>query len=150
MPPHPPYIFDRNGNVPKNSAIEYQGTAWENQDGYIEQLRYVNRVVKQTVAAILEQSPDEPIIIIHGDHGPASPPGNLDNPTKRFIYQRTGILNAYYLPEYCRSSIYPTISPVNTFRVVFDSCLGTDLGLLEDKTYWEPGGSPIDFSLISP
>ena len=32
--------------------------------------------------------------------------------------------------------LYESISPVNTFRVIFDNYFGTDLGLLEDKHYF--------------
>ncbi|HWL65696.1 MAG TPA: hypothetical protein VNP73_06955, partial [Actinomycetota bacterium] len=45
------------------------------------------------------------------------------------------ILNAYYLPGGHQQDLYPTISPVNSFRVVFNEYLGTDLPLLEDRSY---------------
>jgi hypothetical protein len=48
------------------------------------------------------------------------------------------ILNAYYLPEGGGQEIYPEISPVNTFRVVFNRYFGGDLPLLEDRSYFSP------------
>lgn len=54
--------------------------------------------------------------------------------------ERMLILNAYYLPEACRQTLYPEITPVNSFRVVFGACMGGDLPLLPDEslfsTYW--------------
>jgi hypothetical protein len=38
--------------------------------------------------------------------------------------ERMLILNAYYLPEACRQTLYPETTPVNSFRAVFDACLG--------------------------
>ena len=147
LPPHPPFIFDRNGNLPQKPKMEFQGDVWKDADRYIDQMRYVNSTVETTVAEILGQSPREPIIIIQGDHGPAYT--GEDAASDRYVFERTGILNAFYLPEYCKAAAYKTISPVNTFRMVFDSCLGSDLGLLKDDSYRDPGGSPIDFSQIS-
>lgn len=161
VPPHPPYIFDRDGNRPSESRFEFKGNIWKSTDLYVDQLKYVNKTIEQVVDAILSSSNTEPIIIIQGDHGPASqlPPkgyfANYDNPSDLAILENTGILNAYYLPEYCRSGLYPEISPVNSFRVVFNSCLGADFDLLPDQTYWvkdvsgEPMSEPIDFSAIS-
>ena len=143
LPPHLPAVFDRYGNPPRTLEL---GTFTL----YIDQIRYVNKVVEATVDDILKRSPKEPIIIIQGDHGPGHTGGDFRyNPTDLLIYERTAILNAYYLPESCRSSVYKTISPVNTFRMVFNSCFGADLGLLEDITYWNQDESPIDFSQIS-
>jgi hypothetical protein len=140
MVPHPPYIFDRDGRILTNS-MEWRGQhGWDpyaDRDLYLGQLIYVNKKVDAAVDTILAQSATEPIIIIQGDHGPnstAAISGNYDLPDMA-IFERSGILNAYYLPEHCRSALYPTITPVNSFRLVFDQCLGTSFGLLDDKTY---------------
>ncbi|MCJ7608209.1 hypothetical protein MUP00_00870, partial [Candidatus Bathyarchaeota archaeon] len=52
------------------------------------------------------------------------------------LTERTGILNAYYLPADSRSKLYPSITPVNTFRLIFDSCFGTHYGLLPDRVHF--------------
>ena len=52
-----------------------------------------------------------------------------------------GILNAYHLPNGGNSLLYPSVSPVNTFRVIFNYYLGADFDLLEDRSYW---GGPYD------
>ena len=151
MQPHPPYIFDRDGNRPPSATFELTPTGGENTEikKYIDQLIYVNKSVKALVDDLLRSSPEEPIIIIQGDHGPySSDSSGFDDPSDRFVLERTAIFNVYYLPEYCRSGLYSDISPVNTFRAVFDSCLGTEFGLLEDKSYWRVNEAPIDFSQL--
>ena len=103
---------------------------------YTDEIFYLNKRIEEVVDDILENSPTEPVIIIQGDHGSRSGYHLVE-------YETPGILNAYYLPEYCRSGLYPTITPVNTFRMVFNSCLGADFDLLEDKIYRDQFGGPI-------
>jgi hypothetical protein len=45
------------------------------------------------------------------------------------------ILNAYYLPGDPTTEPYPTITPVNTFRVILNGYFGGSLPLLPDRTY---------------
>jgi hypothetical protein len=156
--PHPPYVYDRNGNRPTDITLP-PGTVseWQDVARYVDQLIYTNKRMVEFVGYVLERSTVDPIIIIQGDHGPASTcctggRRGFSNPTDALMLERTAILNAIYVPESCRSDLYPSISPVNNLRVVFN-CLGADLPLLEDETYWSNSGSnfdrtPIDFSLL--
>ena len=138
LPPHPPNIFDQMGNRPKDV----------NGPGYIDQLVYVSKRVEEAVDEILERSSTEPVIIIQADHGQSNYSGDVNNLNRLAFDAGSLILNAYYLPEYCRSSLYPTITPVNTFRLVFNECLGADFDLLEDRTYLLPGGPVVESSQI--
>ena len=63
------------------------------------------------------------------------------------LRKRSGILNAYYLPGGNVRSLSPNISPVNSFRLVFNSYFGTDLEMLPDRTYVSPGGpwQPVEW-----
>jgi hypothetical protein len=91
------------------------------------------------VDGVLERSPSPPVIIVQGDEGPY-PEGtegvdyNWSRLSVRLLRQRTGILNAYHLPGDHAAQLYPDISPVNSFRVVFNTYLGTHLPLLPDRT----------------
>jgi hypothetical protein len=59
---------------------------------------------------------------------------------------RLGILNAYYLPGVSHESLYPGISPVNSFRVVFNQYFGAGLPLLEDRSHvWRSSDDIYDF-----
>jgi hypothetical protein len=53
------------------------------------------------------------------------------------LKEKMGILNAYYLPgvDYSNPHLYPSITPVNSFRLVFDLYFGTKLGSLDDSSY---------------
>jgi hypothetical protein len=46
------------------------------------------------------------------------------------------ILNAYYLPgtDY-EAILYPSVTPVNSFRIIFDHYFDTEYGLLGDESY---------------
>jgi hypothetical protein len=46
------------------------------------------------------------------------------------------ILNAYYLPDAGGGELYESISPVNSFRVLFNTYFGGKLELLADTAYF--------------
>ena len=48
------------------------------------------------------------------------------------------ILNAYYFPGVDANALYPSITPVNSFRLLFNLYLGESYELLEDKSYIFP------------
>ena len=76
-----------------------------------------------------------PIIIIQSDHGSKA---NIDweNPNDEMYAQLFGILNAYHLPNGGEKQIYETISPVNSFRVIFNYYFNDNYELLDDKAYF--------------
>jgi hypothetical protein len=65
------------------------------------------------------------------------------------FHERYSILNAYYLPGAAPGSIYDSVSPVNTFRIVFNLYLGTDLELLPDRQYYSPVGAMFRFTDVT-
>lgn len=152
-PPHPPYVFDRNGNE-RNIPYKFPDS-WADKESYVEQLVWVNRSMEQVIDEILDQSQDRAVIVIQGDHGSStSDAGKVlyyggGEPDGTLIFERIGILNAYHLPETCDSRLlYHSITPVNSFRVVFDSCFGTTFGLADDQTYWSTYNRPYDLSPV--
>jgi hypothetical protein len=140
--PHPPFVFGAEGQ-PIDPGWSYSMADGSNYSGdwdtyrqsYAAQVQFVNRKVEQTVDAILAKYDKPPVIIIQGDHGPG---GSLDwgSPDRTCLWERSGILNAYYLPGNGQDVLYPTISPVNSFRVVLNAYFGADLPLLPDETYF--------------
>jgi hypothetical protein len=157
--PHPPFVFDENGkalahNEPfgladGNYYLKLKSHSRKSYiGGYRSQIQYINTLVLETVDAILATSETPPIIIIQGDHGPGSRLhfGSLD---KTLPAERFGILNAYYFPDQNYTSLYPSISPVNSFRVVLDQFFGGDYELLPDHHYYSTWGYPFDFVEIT-
>ena len=148
MAPHPPFVFGPRGEeVPNTGVFSTQDLGCceidEYRSGYRDQVSYLDKLLVQTVRDILEASDPTPIIIVQGDHGPSL---NMDEgeSTSQGRFERMAILNAYLLPEGCRDKLYPEISPVNTFRVVLN-CLGTEIELLPDRSYYSGYWSPYDF-----
>ena len=89
----------------------------------------VNARLIPILQEILDRSSTPPIIIIQGDHGF---PVIKDTPSTGNI---SPILNAYYLPGLGQDGLYPTISPVNTFRLIFNDYFGGQYELLLDQSY---------------
>ncbi len=128
--PHPPFVFGPEGQLTDPSKFWNAKRLYPSDlyaKGYQNQLTYLNGKMLKAIDTILANSTTPPIIILQGDHGPW-----LQPTSKKF-----SILNAYYLPGH-NSELYPTISPVNTFRLIFDDYLGGDYPLLKDITYNSP------------
>lgn len=142
LSPHPPFVFDANGRPTQpdwsyslSDGDEYDGD-WETyRQGYTNQVSYLNRKLIQMVDAILARSSRPPVIIIQGDHGPGSS-FNWSSPEQACLWERAGILNAYYLPGDGAQALYPGISPVNSFRVILNAYFEAGLSLLPDETYF--------------
>jgi hypothetical protein len=138
--PHPPFVFGPNGEhtYPPdfwNENREYPADLYAK--GYQNQLTFLNKKVLEAVDAILANSDTPPIIVFQGDHGPWLQ-------TKE---NRMKIFNAYYLPGN-NDKLYPTISPVNTFRLIFDTYFHGKYDMLPDISYFSPVPNLYDFSEI--
>lgn len=153
--PHTPFVFTATGGETQpdrpfftgdgNHFYEKGGTPAEYIEGYHEQVAYVATRIRQMVDHILARYDNNPpIIIIQGDHGPGS---RLywQNVRKTDVRERFSILNAIYLPDQADSILYPSISSVNTFRVIFDHYFGGDYELLPDRSIYTGWTRPYLF-----
>ncbi len=149
--PHGPYLFGRDGQylypegpftlLGESAAIRPASESVL----YRDQAYYITARIAETIDYILEHSAEPPVIILQADHGPGIGPG-WRLPDGETLWQRLAILNAYYLPYGCDRHLYPTITPVNSFRVVLSCYFGLDYPLLEDKSffsYW-----PRDYAYV--
>jgi hypothetical protein len=131
MKPHAPIRFDRDGNLvadPPRKPADRRQRMW------FEQLHFVNQQTLDMIDTILADSTVEPIIFIQGDHGT-----NLGIPQTPDLHRTYfEILNAYRFPNGGGDAIYQTISPVNSFRVMFNTYFGEDYDLLPDDGRYEP------------
>lgn len=153
--PHPPFVLDRYGNAvnPNHLYVPSDGEGFggkpeEYQQQYIEQMVFINKQMEIAIDSILKNSIRPPVILIQGDHGP----GSLlvrDSLEHTCLRERTSILSAYYLPESNMVNIYPNITPVNSFRLVFNTYFGTHLKFLPDETFFSPQSWPYDFKNIT-
>jgi hypothetical protein len=87
--------------------------------------------VMKVVEAILANSSTPPIIILQADHGPEG-----RHPSVSYVQERMTILNAIYLPEAARESLYDGMTPVNTFRIALNEVFGARFPLLPDRVMY--------------
>ncbi len=152
--PHPPYTFASDG-----SFVTDEGDAGRGQrEGFAQQLEYLQTRIDTLVDSLLARpEADRPIIILQGDEGPYPPPyaGNTigydwATATSDELEIKFGILNAMYLPGEDAPTLSPTLSSVNTFRLILDAYFGADLPLLPDRSFTSAGKfRPYDLTDIT-
>ena len=141
--PHDPYVFGPNGE-----EVDYkytfgptasQGylTINEENKAYLDQLTYLTKILQQTIEK-LQSSDNPPIIILQSDTGPFI--SFADVTEEEYQANRMSIFNAYYFPN--DDFLYDDITPVNSFRVFFDSHFQTNYGLLEDRVFFSASEKP--------
>ena len=142
--PHDPYVFDAEGNY----LSEAESRARSLEQNFVEHVQYANRRLLGVVERLLDVPPErQPIIVIGADEGPL--PDRFAGHQDTFeweqarpdeIERKFRILNAFYLPGAEDPGIYPSISSVNAFRVIFNEYFDTGLSLLPDKVFtWFSG-----------
>jgi hypothetical protein len=139
--PHPPFVFTEDGSRADavsflNAKNEYPVDKFE--AGYTMQLTFASRAITQVVREIIAQSATPPIIIIQGDHGPWIQSRD----------RRLSILNAYYLPGHA-DAVSESITPVNTFRTIFNLYLGGKFDLLYNVSYFSPVPKQYNFTAVT-
>src|SRR3990172_1465221 len=136
--PHDPYVFGSN-------CEELPSTEKASIPSYLAHVSCANKKTEKLVETFLASSKTPPIIVIQADEGPY----NMLYPmpkTKKVgfdfagasddtLNERFPILNALYLPGVGTSDLYPSMTPVNTFRFIFNKYFGANLELLPDKNY---------------
>jgi hypothetical protein len=148
LSPHAPYVFGAQGEprvgVDPFTLLDGVSTEPWKPEMYTDQVIYMNTLALQAIDEILAKSDPDPIIILQGDHSFRAY-GDLlpdDEARMKLLFP---ILNAYHLPgalaalaapaASASESLYPSITPVNSFRVVFNLYFGADLPLLDDASY---------------
>ena len=157
LAPHPPFVLGASGEaVHPEGAFNFADASWLLQQitreqyitRYIAQLQYVNRRTLEAIDSILKKSRRPPIIIVQGDHGSRM---NLDwySLDKTDVREPFSILNAYYAPKKVRADLYDTISPVNSFRIVFNDMFGATYARLPDRSYYSTVDQPYAFTDVT-
>ena len=146
MAPHPPYIFGPQGE-PIYSDETFtltldlaEGRGEDFQRGYRYQVEFLNARLLEILPQVIARSSAPPIIILAGDHG-----GFLASHTDRMA-----ILNSYWLPGDGEAAVYEQITPVNTFRLIFNLYFGGDYPLLEDLSFYSPSSDPFVLEPVNP
>ncbi len=157
MAPHPPFVFQPDGaEVRTDRGYSADDGSWllqgmsreQYRRGYIDQLRYINKRTLEAIDRIIQQSKRPPVIILQGDHGSRM---NLDwsSLERTDVQEPYSILNAYRAPEAVRKYLYPSISPVNTFRLVLTRLFGAHYPLLPDRSYYSTANAPYGLTDVT-
>lgn len=144
LPPHHPYLFDRNGNVLKHVTLsnqfDFQARLWEDKHGYLEQIQYTNRSLTELVDRLIAESERPPVIIIQSDHGP-NIVGGMSGQQARAV--RFANFAAYLLPGAPRDVMPRDCAPVNQFRYIFNHYFKADLPILPQRNFFSTYSAPL-------
>ena len=146
---HEPYVFHADGSF----ITDDDAAKLTHEQQYVEQMKFTNTEMLKWVDQLLAvPGAQRPIIMLLADEGPW-PAGyraderNFDWTTASAddLKQKFGILNAIYLPDRSaeQAGFYSSITPVNQFRVLFDSYFGLNLPLLPDRNFIWPNQTDI-------
>ena len=124
MLPHNPYLRDENGNL--HSLPEPEGG---NMQGYLMQVKYSNKLIRQLTDCLLSDTARKKIIIFQGDHG-------FRHYTNAPEHKEFLALNAIYFYNQDYSGLRKNMSHVNTFRVVINTIFNGQMPLLEDRIFF--------------
>jgi hypothetical protein len=143
LAPHAPFIYLPDGtlNPDYNYYITEAGIGADDEYtrlGYLNNVKYISAQILPVVRQIIANSKQPPVIVIQGDHGYVSEERKYNN------------LNAYYFPGSAKDSLYPQITPVNTFRLIFNQYLGGNYDLLPDKSISTDPGRPYRMRVEQP
>lgn len=133
--PHVPMVFEPGGKIVSDPGF-YSGPSASPIDhdhfvrGYTNGVAFVSHRMQEIARTLVGQSKTPPVIIIQGDTGV-----ERDN--------RMQILDAYYAPL-AQDDLYPTITPVNSFRTIFNDYLGTGYDRLPDFSYPQDDTRPAE------
>jgi hypothetical protein len=148
---HPPFVFGPNGEEPEKmkSSLQFwkefgEPTAGELSNQYQDQLTFINQKARSAIESILKSRTRPVVIILQGDHGSSFIPSDRQ---PDFYRERFSILNAILMPE--PNQLYDSMSPVNTFRVIFNTCFQTDLPLLSDRGFYSKRDEPFDLKEVT-
>ena len=116
-------------------------------DSYINYLKFTNKKIEKLVEQLLETD-EPPIIIIQSDHGSGF---GLDweNPTDDMLRQKMSNFQAIYFPNVNNDLVSKATTPVNIFRILFNSYFNENYEILSDKIFWVLWNKPYDFKDIT-
>ncbi len=160
LSPHPPFVLGAEGEeiVPDYRFSIRERDAWKGYtQGYAGQAKWLARQLQKTVDGILAASRRPPVILVMGDHGPASLWIETWRRTKSFrtrdvavTDERLSIFLALHLPPGQGGEIYSEITPVNIFPLIFERCFGDPAARREDHSYFSTYAEWSDFWEVAP
>jgi len=125
--PHFPYFYNSNGKPYADSLI-YGDSMITSRERFREYISYTDKKIIALIDTIMKSKRPQDIIILQSDHGIA----DLDWNRKKDAFRN---YSAFYFPDSSKYKLlYPGMSNVNTFRVLFNAYFGQQLPLLADSS----------------
>lgn len=124
MVAHPPHLFNADGTGRPDEDISFNKGIF---DTYTQQIAYANKIIQELVTHIQQTNKKNTIIIIEGDHGFRQLPDSLN----KYNFPN---FNTIYFPDQNYRQLYKEMSPVNTFRVIFNHYFCQSLAMLKDTS----------------
>ena len=149
--PHFPFLYGPDGEelqYHQNLNLYWYEVEPENYIEYYNyQLDYLNQAVLDAVDEILAASEGPVVIVLQSDHGDRKFI-DFDEPTSAGVDARSAILNAIYYSDGNYESLYQSVTPVNTFRLIFNHWFGTEYPLLPDRTFFHEPSVSTPFNKV--
>lgn len=132
--PHPPYLKEDCTSFTESA---YPTNPQEEMRHYPVTVGCLNHSIQANLPKLLAADPTA-IVIFQGDHG-FSRSDFFDKPAEEWppeeVKWRYGNLSAFRLPDRCRKNLYPTMSSVNTFRLIKACLWGGEAEFLPDRSF---------------
>ena len=123
LKPHGPVVFDRHGNI----LLDRIGSP--SHEEYFAEFTFTNAKYLELIDNILAESENEPVIIFQADHGSTyGSVGTIEEKLTHF-----DVYSAFYAPDRHGLEIPRPFTLINTFPLVLNSVLDTDLALEDDR-----------------
>jgi len=147
--PHPPFAVAADGRLRAtriaagfNDGDQWtdlaRGTGERYEDGYADAVTFLDAGIPGVVNRILRR-PKPAIVYVLSSHGPASRL-RWESPDATGVRERLASLLAVRFPDGAHAPLHARTTPVNAFRALLNRAIGTDLPMLEDRSYfstWE-------------
>ncbi len=148
--PGPPFLFDRRGGraeIPTEDGRQWTPffqLSWpEYIRAYREQLHYANQELSEAVEAILEHSPEPPVIVVTSTKGMGIlHPELATRPPSQTLANLT-MVHIPGMTEQTQAALNGEVSLVNVFRIVLNDVFDTDLPLLDNEVVWTSEDAPF-------
>lgn len=147
--PHIPFLYGPGGEEltfhGNQNLFWYEVPQEDYPEFYGYQIDYLNSAILETIDLILNNSSKPVVIVLQADHGDEFYL-DRDAPTTQGIEVRSAILNAIFFSDSEYDLLYPSETPVNTFRIILNHWFGTHYPLLPDQVFFheDPLSTKID------
>jgi len=123
--PHAPFFYNKNGTMRNLDTVGSESV--DRIDAYLGYLQYANNKIEDLITQIQNNTRNNAVIILMGDHG------FRRQVLKHDSYQN---MNAVFFPKKNYGPLYDSISNVNQFRAIFNGLFKQTFALLKDSTIY--------------